>query len=63
MNSQTKKVDGSTNGLDNTQHCDVPNGVITGGIILKEEAVKFGYSSAIYFLPRKPGYHFCVIGF
>jgi hypothetical protein len=53
MNSQTMKVDGSTNGLDKTQHCGVPNGVITGGIILKEEAVNFGYSSAIYFSAKK----------
>jgi hypothetical protein len=53
MNSQTMKVDGSTNGLDKTQHCDVPNGVIIGGIILKEETANFGYSSAIYFCAKK----------
>jgi hypothetical protein len=63
MNYQTKKVDGSINGLDKTQHFDVPNGVITGGIILKGETDNFGCNSAIYFLPRKPGYPFCVIGF
>jgi hypothetical protein len=53
MNSQTMKVDGSTNGLDETQHCGVPIGVKTGGIILKGETVNFGYSSAIYFCEKK----------
>ncbi len=53
MNSQTMKVDGSINGLDKTQHCDVPNGVITGGIILKGETYNFGCSSAIYFSAKK----------